>query len=61
MAATAALEEVKQSGKFHKILELILLMGNYMNSGSRNAQSVGFEMSYLTKVRKQSQDVLIVD
>ena len=25
-------------------------MGNYMNSGSRNAQTFGFELSYLTKV-----------
>ncbi len=50
VAATAALEEVKQSGKFHRILELVLLMGNYMNSGSRNAQSLGFEINFLTKV-----------
>ncbi len=51
VAGTAALEEVKQSGKFARLLELILLMGNYMNSGSRNAQSIGFEIGYLTKVR----------
>lgn len=50
VAATAALEEVKQSGKFSRILELVLLMGNYMNSGSHNAQSIGFEISYLTRV-----------
>ena len=50
VAATAGLEEVKQSGKLAKILELILLMGNYMNAGSRNAQSLGFEINYLTKV-----------
>ena len=30
--------------------QLVLLMGNYMNAGSRNAQSFGFELSYLTKV-----------
>ena len=51
MTATVALEEVKQSGKFAKILELILLMGNYMNAGSRNEQSVGFEFNFITKVR----------
>ena len=51
MAATAALEEVKQSKKLARVLELILLMGNYMNSGSRNEQSIGFELNYLTKVR----------
>lgn len=50
MAATAACEEVKKSKKFAKLLELILLLGNYMNTGSRNAQAFGFEMSFLTKV-----------
>ena len=50
VAATAALEEIRESTKFSEILELILLMGNYMNAGSRNAQSLGFEISYITKV-----------
>ena len=31
-------------------LQLILLMGNYMNAGSRNQQSYGFDLSYLTKL-----------
>lgn len=52
VAATAALEEVKQSTKFAKILELILLMGNFMNAGSRNEQTVGFEISFITKVTR---------
>ena len=52
VASTAALEEVKQSGKLAKILELVLLMGNYMNAGSHNAQSVGFEIAFLTKVSR---------
>ena len=51
MAATAACEEVKKSKKFAKILELILLIGNIMNAGTKNAQSVGFDISYLPKVR----------
>lgn len=51
VAATAACEEVKRSKKFARILELILLLGNYMNSGSRNGQAFGFEISFLTKVR----------
>lgn len=50
VAATAACEEVKSSKKFARILELILLLGNYMNSGSRNGQAFGFEISFLTKV-----------
>jgi diaphanous 2 len=50
VAATAACQEVKKSKKFARMLELILLLGNYMNSGSRNAQAFGFEMSFLTKL-----------
>jgi hypothetical protein len=50
VAATAACEEVKKSKKFAKILELILLIGNIMNTGTKNAQSVGFDISYLPKV-----------
>ncbi len=52
VAATAACDEVRKSRKFAKILEIILLIGNIMNTGSKNAQSVGFDMSYLPKVRK---------
>ncbi len=51
VAATAACDEVRKSRKFAKILEIILLIGNIMNTGSKNAQSVGFDMSYLPKVR----------
>lgn len=40
-----------QSRKFAKTLEIILLVGNIMNTGSRNAQSIGFEITYLTQVR----------
>ena len=50
VAAKAACEEVKKSKKFAKILELILLIGNIMNTGSKNAQSVGFDISYLPKL-----------
>ncbi|XP_011879316.1 PREDICTED: protein diaphanous isoform X2 [Vollenhovia emeryi] len=50
VASTAACEEVKRSKKFARILELILLVGNYMNSGSRNGQAFGFEISFLTKL-----------
>lgn len=41
---------MKQSKKLAKILELILLMGNYMNSGSRNGGAFGFEINFLTKL-----------
>ena len=30
--------------------QIVLLMGNYMNAGSRNQQSYGFDLSYLTKL-----------
>lgn len=50
VAGTAACEEVKNSKKFARILELILLCGNYMNSGSKNAQAFGFEINFLTKL-----------
>lgn len=50
VSATEALEEIKNSRKFVKLLELLLLMGNYLNAGSRNAQSLGFDLSFLTKV-----------
>lgn len=50
VAVISACGEVRQSPKFHKLLELILLMGNYMNAGSRNAQSFGFELNFLTKL-----------
>ncbi|KAF5285112.1 hypothetical protein FQA39_LY16801 [Lamprigera yunnana] len=50
VAGTAACEEVRKSRKFAKLLELILLLGNYMNSGSKNAQTFGFEISFLTKL-----------
>ncbi|KAJ8298216.1 hypothetical protein KUTeg_024747 [Tegillarca granosa] len=50
VAATEACEEVKNSTKFAKMLEIILLMGNYLNAGSRNAQSLGFDLNYLSKL-----------
>ncbi|XP_070503361.1 protein diaphanous [Chironomus tepperi] len=50
VSVTAACEEVRTSRKFAKILELILLLGNYMNSGSKNEAAFGFEISFLTKL-----------
>ncbi|XP_026110808.1 protein diaphanous homolog 2-like [Carassius auratus] len=51
MNVTFACEEVKKSEGFSMILELVLLIGNYMNSGSRNAQTFGFNISFLCKLR----------
>ncbi|XP_063733037.1 protein diaphanous homolog 1 [Eleginops maclovinus] len=51
VSVTAACEELRKSQSFTKLLELILLVGNYMNSGSRNGNAFGFSMSYLCKLR----------
>ncbi|XP_066212140.1 protein diaphanous homolog 2 [Saccopteryx leptura] len=51
IAVTLACEELKKSENFNKLLELVLLIGNYMNSGSRNAQSLGFKINFLCKIR----------
>ncbi|KAL8566717.1 hypothetical protein ACOMHN_050365 [Nucella lapillus] len=57
VTATEACEEVMKSERFTKLLELVLLIGNYLNSGSRNAQSVGFDISFLSKLENtKSQD-----
>lgn len=50
VSAAAALEEIMQSRKFAKIIELILLIGNFMNAGSRNEMTIGFEMSFMSKL-----------
>ncbi|XP_077956838.1 protein diaphanous homolog 2 isoform X13 [Gasterosteus aculeatus] len=51
MNVTFACEEVKKSEGLCKLLELVLLVGNYMNAGSRNAQTFGFNISFLCKLR----------
>ncbi|XP_076021070.1 protein diaphanous homolog 1-like [Genypterus blacodes] len=51
VSVTAACEEVRKSQTFSKLLELILLVGNYMNAGSRNGNAFGFSISYLVKLR----------
>ncbi|ESO99100.1 hypothetical protein LOTGIDRAFT_142208 [Lottia gigantea] len=57
VAGTEACDQVIKSKKFAKLMELILLVGNYLNAGSRNAQTVGFDVSFLTKLgNTKSQD-----
>lgn len=51
VSVTAACEELNKSQTFAQLLELILLVGNYMNSGSRNGMAFGFSISYLCKLR----------
>lgn len=52
IAVTLACEEWKKSESFNRLLELVLLVGNYMNSGSRSAQSLGFKINIFCKVRE---------
>lgn len=51
VSVTAACEELRKSEAFSKLLEITLLVGNYMNSGSRNGKAFGFSISYLCKVK----------
>lgn len=51
LAVNTACDEVRKSRSFGRLLEMVLLLGNYMNAGSRNAQSYGFDLSSLCKVR----------
>lgn len=53
LAVNAACDEARKSRSFGHLLELVLLLGNYMNAGSRNAQSYGFDLSSLCKVRAE--------
>ncbi|XP_072006236.1 protein diaphanous homolog 1-like [Engystomops pustulosus] len=51
VAVTAACEEVNKSKSFATLLEITLLVGNYMNAGSRNAGAFGFDIGFLCKLK----------
>ncbi|KAL2087591.1 hypothetical protein ACEWY4_016419 [Coilia grayii] len=51
LAVSSACDEVRKSKAFSRLLELVLLLGNYMNAGSRNAQSFGYDLSSLCKLK----------
>ncbi|KAB1281242.1 Protein diaphanous-like protein 1, partial [Camelus dromedarius] len=51
VSVTAACEELRKSENFSSLLEITLLVGNYMNAGSRNAGAFGFNISFLCKLR----------
>ncbi|XP_063045485.1 protein diaphanous homolog 1 [Engraulis encrasicolus] len=51
VSVSAACEELRQSEAFSKLLEITLLVGNFMNAGSRNGKAFGFSISYLCKLR----------
>lgn len=45
-----ATKEVKTSTKFLKVMETILVLGNFVNGGTFRANFTGFKMETLTKV-----------
>lgn len=51
VSVTAACEELRKSQSFSMLLQIILVVGNYMNSGSRNGKAFGFSITYLSKVK----------
>lgn len=50
-AVLGACNEVKQSGKFKKVLEVVLALGNYLNGGSFRGAAYGFKLDVLNKLR----------
>jgi len=51
VSVTAACQDLSNSVKFRNFIHFVLFVGNYQNSGSRNAKSVGFDMSFLKKLK----------
>eukprot|EP00079_Xenopus_tropicalis_P023054 XP_012815149.1 PREDICTED: protein diaphanous homolog 1 isoform X3 [Xenopus tropicalis] len=51
VSVTAACEEVQKCQSFASLLEITLLVGNFMNAGSRNADAYGFDISFLCKLK----------
>ncbi|ELR17045.1 formin domain containing protein [Acanthamoeba castellanii str. Neff] len=50
-AVLGACNEVKQSAKFKKVLEVVLALGNYLNGGSFRGSAYGFKLDVLNKLR----------
>jgi hypothetical protein len=44
------LDAIEGSKSFHKILAVILVMGNYLNEGTEKGEAVGFKLSTLEKL-----------
>ena len=55
VAATAACEEIKKSQSFKKLLELILLTGNILNTGHEKGDAYAFEIADLNQIMKTKQ------
>lgn len=46
----AASDELRNSKKLKRVLKIILLIGNYMNAGSRNQCTHGFQLDFIAKL-----------
>jgi dishevelled associated activator of morphogenesis len=55
-----AAQEVRTSDKLKAILELVLALGNYMNTGAR-AGAYGFKLNTLLKVRENTFLLLLLN
>lgn len=49
---TTACKEIVASDKLAKVLQIVLSVGNFMNSGSGNGQANGFELPILAKLNE---------
>jgi len=49
-SVTKASRALKSSKSFHKILEIILLLGNYMNGTGRSGGALGFKLSAINRL-----------
>jgi len=49
-SVTKASRALKNSKSFHKVLELILLLGNYMNGTGRSGGALGFKLASINKL-----------
>ncbi|PAA75460.1 hypothetical protein BOX15_Mlig032832g2, partial [Macrostomum lignano] len=50
MAVTDCLKVIRTSQRFKQVILAILTFGNIMNAGSRNQKSLGFDITFLTKL-----------
>ncbi|XP_036354452.1 protein diaphanous homolog 1-like [Octopus sinensis] len=58
-SVTAASSEVVKSNKLSVLLNLILSVGNILNANSRNSDTYGFNVTFLTKARYFGKPVVV--
>jgi len=51
VSVTAACQDLLSGKRLQNFIYLLLFIGNYQNSGSRNAKSIGFDLSFLKKLK----------